>query len=190
MKKIWLKGDYRVIDRIRENDRTVLGELYIRYERMVERFIIKWGGQKEDAQDALQEAVITLWQKVCSNEFELKSQIGTYILGVAKNKWRSQRRVSNRFDRDADFEKHESAELNPMELYIEEESHHEVTDALKKISEQCRRLLLMFYFEGRSMHDIAALLNLSSPDVAKARKYQCKKELQKIMDYKLEGERF
>lgn len=189
MRLLRFNGDKDILQRIRDNDRDVLGELYVRYERMAETFISRQGGRREDAQDALQEAIIVLWQKVCGGEFELKSKLGTYLLGIVKNKWRSELRKKKRIDEDADYNDFESEEAGPLDTYLAEETQRLIKESLMKISQQCRELLMMFYFEERSMADIAGILKLSNPSVAKARKYQCKKELQKIMRQQLENER-
>ncbi len=184
-----LDTDKAILQRIMNNDRAVLGEIFVKYERMVESFIGRQGGRHEDAQDALQEAIIILWQNVCSGRFELKSKLGTYLLGIVKNKWRSEMRKKKRIDEEADYGDMESDESGPLDSFLEEESKQLISSSLMQLSQQCRELLTMFYFEERSMADIAGILNLSNPAVAKARKYQCKKELQKIMQKLLENER-
>lgn len=189
MRLLRFNGDKDVLRRIRDNDRDVLGELYIKYERMAETFIARQGGRREDAQDALQEAIIILWQKVCGGEFELKSKLGTYLLGIVKNKWRGELRKKKRIDEGADYDNFESEDAGPMDIFLTEETQRIIKKSLHRITKQCRELLMMFYFEERSMADIAGALKLSNSAVAKARKYQCKKELQKIMKESLENER-
>jgi RNA polymerase sigma factor (sigma-70 family) len=188
MRLLRINSDKDYLLRIRNNDRSVLGELFVKYERMAETFISRQGGRREDAEDALQEAIIILWQKVCGGEFELKSKLGTYLLGIVKNKWRGELRKKKRIEPDVEYDDFESDEIGPLDSYLESEANDLIKDALMKISQQCRELLMMFYFEERSMADIAGILKLSNPSVAKARKYQCKKELQKIMKLHLENE--
>jgi len=64
---------------------------------------------------------------------------------------------------------------------IDSEEQQRINDALNKLAQICRDILLFFYFERRSMKQIASLTGLANPDVAKAKKYQCIKALQKIM---------
>ena len=64
---------------------------------------------------------------------------------------------------------------------IEDEEKKAVRDALEKVGSPCRELLLMYYFDERKMADIAKLLKFANSDVAKAKKYQCKKALEKLL---------
>ena len=53
--------------------------------------------------------------------------------------------------------------------------------ALEQIKPVCKQLLLLFYFEERSMEEIANILSFANMNVAKAKKYQCKKALQDVV---------
>ena len=90
--------DREFIQRIKANDRTVLGEIFLKYQRMISAYILKNGGDKNDAEDIIQETIIVLWQKVNSNSLQLTVKLGTYLQAVAKNKWmaelRKRRKIS------------------------------------------------------------------------------------------------
>ena len=47
------------------------------------------------------------------------------------------------------------------------------------MGETCRQVLLMFYYDGLDMQTIAKANNFANADVAKAKKHQCMKELEK-----------
>ncbi|MGB6649412.1 MAG: sigma-70 family RNA polymerase sigma factor, partial [Bacteroidota bacterium] len=49
------------------------------------------------------------------------------------------------------------------------------------LGEPCRTLLLLFYWEERSMGEIAVELGFANADTAKSKKYQCKKALEKLL---------
>ena len=74
MRKINFLPEQKLLNRIKSNDRTVLGELFVRYEKLVASYISKRSGDQSDAEDMLQEAIIVVWQKACSGKFELKSK--------------------------------------------------------------------------------------------------------------------
>lgn len=57
---------------------------------------------------------------------------------------------------------------------------------MEKIGQPCRRLLLMFYWEEASMETIAGQLGFANAETAKAKKYQCKKALEKMVKAVLE----
>ena len=174
-------SDQRIVERIRENDRQVLGELFIRYEKMVNRYVVSNNGSRDDAEDVLQEAIIVLWQKVNGGGFELRSRLSTYIMGIVKNKWLAELRRKSRHT--GETEQEQSIDENPggLDIMLSNEQAERVRKALDKISEICRKLLVLFYFEERSLEDISRLLGFANSAVAKSKKYQCKKALEKII---------
>lgn len=166
------------IARIKADDPTVLGEIFVRYEKMVSSYIKTRGGSDADAEDVLQEAIIVLWQNVCSGAFHLSSKLGTYIMGVAKNKWREElrkRRNMSPADAQTDLP---NADPNTLDGILSQEKTQLVHQALNAISPLCKKLLLFFYFEGRNLADIAKILTFANTDVVKSKKYQCKKALE------------
>jgi DNA-directed RNA polymerase specialized sigma24 family protein len=52
---------------------------------------------------------------------------------------------------------------------------------LQKLGETCRQILSLFYFEQWDMEQIAAKLRFANAQTAKAKKYQCKKQLEALI---------
>ncbi|MBN2365478.1 MAG: sigma-70 family RNA polymerase sigma factor [Calditrichaeota bacterium] len=174
-------SDKNILQRIRENDRTALGEIFLRYERMIFSHIVSHGGSGAEAEDILQEAIIVLWQKVTSGEFTLTSGLGTYLMGIAKNKWRAELRKRKKFSSQEIDVNVWDGNPSSLQLIISEEQVARIQDALNKIEPVCRKVLLLFYFEEKSMEEIATIMGFTNTDVAKSRKYQCKKILEEIL---------
>ena len=59
--------------------------------------------------------------------------------------------------------------------WIADERIASVREALDSMNEVCKKVLIMFYFEERSLDSIASALDFSNAGVAKSKKYQCKK---------------
>ena len=176
MAKLSFFPEKEFINRIKAADRSVLGELFMRHKKMVFSYVNSNGGNEADAEDLLQEAIIVLWQNVCADRFTLKAKLSTYILAVVKNMWRAELRKRSRLSNGAPPEQADGT-ASPLELLIDEEQKillHAVLDSLNPV---CRDLLLLFYFEERNLKDIAGILGFANSDVAKAKKYQCKKAL-------------
>jgi RNA polymerase sigma factor (sigma-70 family) len=171
-------SDRQIIQRIKENDRTVLGEIYIKYEKPVHSYIKKHGGDNFDAEDMLQESIIVLWQNVNNGKFDLSSKLGTYLVAVAKNKWRAQLRKSNKISGSELPESSTNPNENPLQLILTEEKENIIKKAFKLIHPICKQLLMLFYFEERSLEEITKILKFANTDVTKSKKYQCKKSLE------------
>lgn len=179
MLKIKFFREQDLIERIQANDDTVLGEVFIRYEKMVSGYIKTHGGNNADAEDVLQESIIVLWQNVCSGSFRLSSKLGTYLMGVAKNKWREELRKRRNFSSVEKGSDLSNDDAGSLELILAQEKTNLIHQALNVITPLCKQLLLLFYFEQRNLNDIAEILKFANADVAKSKKYQCKKALEK-----------
>ncbi|OGB61415.1 MAG: hypothetical protein A2Y94_00845 [Caldithrix sp. RBG_13_44_9] len=177
--------DKQIIERIKTNDRTVLGEIYMRYQKMIFHYIRQNGGSELDADDILQETIIVLWQKVNSEQFQLSSKLSTYLLAIARNKWMAEMR-KHRKTVSGDISLQVS-DNNPtsLETLISAEKIELVRRTLEMIPEICKKLLLLYYFEEKSMEEIAGILQFANTNVAKSKKYQCKKSLEEILRLEL-----
>lgn len=172
--------DQQILQRIRENDRTVLGELFLHMEKMVFSYVLTHGGKEADADDILQESIVVLWQKAVSPEFELSSRLSTYVMAIAKNKWRAESRKKVRSNGELPDDLLDDQE-EMLDRLMQDEQLERIRRGLNSIHADCKRLLTLFYFEERSLKDIAGKMNFANPDVVKSKKYQCKKALEKAV---------
>ena len=181
MLKLNYFSDRQFIQRIQENDKTVLGEIYAKYEKQVFNYIKNHSGDDFDAEDMLQESIIVLWQNVNNGKFDLSSKLGTYIVAVAKNKWRAQLRKKNKISRTEISENIINHDDGPLEILLSDEKESLIKAAFGLIQPICKKLLMMFYFEERSLEEITKILKFSNTNVTKSKKYQCKKSLESVM---------
>lgn len=188
LKRIFL-SDNEIVRRIKANDRTILGELYVTNERQISGYIKNHGGDKADIQDLLQEAIIVLWQNINAGRFELSAKVGTYLFAIAKNKWMAEIRRRKRLDHNIGHLENKSDNSDILEEIIDDEQKSLIANALKKLEPPCKELLLLYYFEERNMKEIAKILNFANSNVAKAKKYQCKKALEKLVMQRMKLER-
>ena len=177
--------DKQFIQRIKADDRTVLGEIFMRYQKMIFHYIRQNGGNELDADDILQETIIVLWQKVNSQQFQLSSRLSTYLMAIAKNKWRAELRKKRKIS--AEEIPLNTGDDNPSSLdkLISTEKIALVQKSLDMIPAICKKLLLLYYFEEKSMEEIARIMDFANTDVAKSKKYQCKKSLEEIIRQEL-----
>ena len=71
--------DREVVLGILNNSEDVLNRLYIGYFPMILQLILNNNGDEDDAKDVYQEAIIILYNKIKSGDFELSSKLKTYI---------------------------------------------------------------------------------------------------------------
>jgi RNA polymerase sigma-70 factor (ECF subfamily) len=68
-----------------------------------------------------------------------------------------------------------------LEKWVETETYHQLFLAYESLPEKCRHVLEMFYFEGKSVKQIAKELSISTNTV----KSQKQRALQLLRDYKI-----
>ncbi|MER3524615.1 MAG: hypothetical protein C4326_11285 [Ignavibacteria bacterium] len=179
---LFLHTDAKILDLIRQGDDKGLAMLYQANRKPIRAYVLRNNGTVDDAEDLLQEALIVLWERVRTNRFEYRARLSTFIYATVKNMWR-RRLARARRESPADIEADTGRieEANALDIMIESEDARRVHEALLALGEPCRTLLILFYWEEQSMEHIAAALNFANADTAKAKKYQCKKALQKIL---------
>lgn len=148
---------------------------------MVLQFIMNNSGDEDDAKDVYQEAIIVLYNKIKSGDFELSSKLKTYIYSVSRRIWlkklSQQSKKSNNLSDfedvlavDEDVEQHEEKDLQFQKMQA----------ALLHLGEPCKTIIQDFYMNNLSMTDICEKFGYTNTDNAKTQKYKCLQRLKKI----------
>jgi RNA polymerase sigma factor (sigma-70 family) len=178
----FLHTDARILDLIRKGDEETLVMLYDANYRLILAYVTRNHGTEDDAEDLLQESLVVLWERVRSGQFEYAAKLSTFIFGTVKNMWsRRLAKMRKEIPTEIDPDEHSDGALSALDDLIETEQAKMVRDALEKIGEQCKKLLMLFYWEELSMEEIAAQMGFANAATAKAKKYQCKKALEKVL---------
>ena len=80
-------ADSEVVLGILNNSEIVLKRLYVAHFPMILKLIINNNGTPDDAKDIYQEAIIVLYNKIKSGDFELTSKLKTFIYSVCRRLW-------------------------------------------------------------------------------------------------------
>lgn len=177
-----VESDQKIIERIRQGDEKVLVHLYHNNIMMVRKYILDNNGREEDAQDMLQDALIVLWENVAHGNFDLTSKISTYVYSVVRNKWL--REINKRkIGKTGAIDDHhlEAETIDALKSIIHKEEYKVILECIQQLGPTCKKVLTLFYLEEKGMEEIARALNFSNTDVAKAKKWQCKKELEALV---------
>lgn len=166
--------DEKVLELIRSGNEKALEFLYRKNYRMVVRLIMKNSGSEDEAKDVFQDALIVFWEKVRSHNLVLTSKISTYLFSVAHNLWRKEldRKLRNSGEMKEGISLPEWERQEKVEL---------IQKSLKSLSETCRKILTLYYFDQLSMVDLAKEMGFANADTAKTKKYKCKNELDRIV---------
>jgi RNA polymerase sigma factor (sigma-70 family) len=176
-----IPADSEVILGILNNSESVLKRLYIGYFPMVLQLIINNSGSADDAKDIYQEAIIILYNKVKTGDFELSSRLKTYIYSVCRRLWLKRLSQMNRYGGDIkDFEEYLSVDDETEKNNERDIQFNKMGNALKLLGEPCKTIIEDFYINNRSMQEICQSFGYTNADNAKTQKYKCLQRLKKL----------
>jgi RNA polymerase sigma-70 factor (ECF subfamily) len=130
-----------------------------RYERKVYRLCCSLLRDPDQAQDAAQESLVRVWKAL--SKYDQRASLSTWIYTITRN--RCLTAIERRRDLDSlsDPEVEHEAEAAQAVGPASEQDHlavlRELVDALP---ERYRRVLTLFYYEERSVAEVAQMLGL------------------------------
>ncbi len=176
-------ADYRTTTQVEEafknNDPVVLKHIYIKVYPKVEGFVLAQSGSEVAAKDVYQDAFIACWENVKDGSYK-SGNLEAYLFKIAKNKWRDHLR-SPAFKKNESFTGYDHLNLMSIEG-ADEESEHRLAvlrTAFEKLGASCKQLLTAFYFERKSMDEIAEERQVTSAS-ARNQKYRCMEQLREL----------
>lgn len=173
----------QVVEALKENDLKTLNRLYRLNYPKVESLVLKNSGTKAYAKDIYQEAFLAVWQNVKQNKFKPRSEssINGYLYTIAKNKWmdvlRSQGYRKTITESQMSYFEIKDEENHGIDDNILKDKRLEnIMQAFKTLGSDCKTLLSKFYFEKKSMKNIAKDLELDAAST-RNKKYRCMQKL-------------
>lgn len=177
----------QLIVAIKTNDSVALKALYINNYPKIESLVLSNSGTKEDAKDIYQDAFIAVWNNIKNNTFipTNESAIQGYLFTIAKNKWldivKSSRFKKTKFNAIDFVLNNKSEDVNDLNQDDSENKKLSLAmDAFKTLGQPCKQLLTTFYFEKKSLRDIASDLSIDEASV-RNKKYRCMEKLRTLV---------
>ena len=152
---------------------------------------------RDTAEDVYQDAFLALHQNVQNGKLtNLTVPLRTYLFQIGKNK------IYDYFKRagkeiDIDSLSHLITSENELGdfglIYEDEDSDSEqrnliVYNTVSEMGSPCKEVLSYYYWDDKSMKEIAELMNYSSSDVAKTQKSKCMKKIEVYITERLRNE--
>jgi len=175
--------DDELIDSLKDNRRSGDGirALYRQYMAGLTHYVVKNNGSEEDAQDIFQEVIVSFVHLVKEGRFRGESSIKTFLYAINRNLWLNELKRRGRAGfREKLFE--EGRSMGGSEQISSVIENREATKQLMGVVESlgadCKKILLLFYFENRSMREILEETNYESEQVVRNKKYKCLKKME------------
>jgi RNA polymerase sigma factor (sigma-70 family) len=155
--------DQKYIDGLAANDSVVIEMIYKKFAPKVVLFITNNSGDKDQAQDVIQEIMILLFNQAKANALQLTCPFDAYFFLLCKRRWLNELKKSS------------NKEVTILEdvLSINESAHDLIAQTeefdekqklfdtmFQKLGEKCQEVLKLS-FTLKSMEEVAAKLNVT-----------------------------
>jgi RNA polymerase sigma-70 factor (ECF subfamily) len=185
-----VSDDLDLVHATKNGDVSAFDALVKRYDRRLFRIAQTVTHNKEDSQDAVQEAFMRAFQNL--NQFREDSQFSTWLIRITVNqslmklrKQRTKREVSldEGFQVDREMLPMEVIDWgpNPEHLYLASELRDILTTILEELSPLLRTVFVLRDIEGLSIDETAEVLSLSHAAV-KARLFRGRLQLRERLN--------
>ena len=153
-------SDTALMLKVKAGDIDKLTLLYERYNGMLFGFFWRMSGNREVSEDLVQ----TVFYRILKNrgQYKGKGKFSSWMFQIAHNLWADHYKRNQKMDLDADLETWELKDgLNADEQIEREERLRQLRNALHKLSDDKREVLILSRYQGLKYHEIANILNIT-----------------------------
>lgn len=175
-KDVWTDG--------KETERQALIEALYRKERKgFFAFAAQWNFSEEEVADLYQDAMVAYIENLRKQQLQLHSSTpSTYLYAIGK--YMAFRRLKNKAKAPLALETEvlpEDIIWQHLDTEAQEEQVQLLQRAIAQLGEQCKKLLMLFYYEGKKLNTILQETSYENKDVVKSQKSRCLKQLKHMI---------
>jgi RNA polymerase sigma factor (sigma-70 family) len=148
--------DAELLDASRRGEHQAFGALVERYQRVVSAVSYSRTRDQALSEDVAQETFIAAWRQL--DQLREPGRLRSWLCGIARNLARKARR---RTDREVPGEPELLARDNPFEAVCEAQAERVVVEALARVPETYRDVLVLYYRESLSVREISHALGIT-----------------------------
>ncbi|RYF82635.1 MAG: sigma-70 family RNA polymerase sigma factor [Chitinophagaceae bacterium] len=178
-------SDAEVISNLMENTRVdaALRHLYRENFELLSRYIVNNSGSEQDSEDIFQEVMVAFIGLVRAGKFRGESSIRTFLFSLNKNIWLNELKRRGRAEaRELKYEKQNEQVAVTADMAMElKQTKSELMEVIEQLGENCKKILMLFYFENKSMKEIVDHLPYENEQVVRNKKSKCLKKLEEMV---------
>ena len=166
-KELGALGDSEVVQCFLDGEQRAFGELVRRYDTRLLNFVYRTVGDRERAQDLVQETFVRVYRHL--HRFDQSKKFSTWIYTIAgnlaKNELRNRSRnplvlfqtIKKNWDADHRPLEWEDETTMPDDLFRKRHLREKVEEAVQQLPEHHRLVFVLREIEGRSYEEIAEI---------------------------------
>ncbi|VAW25287.1 hypothetical protein MNBD_BACTEROID04-189 [hydrothermal vent metagenome] len=175
-------ADNIYIEALLKNDSRVLSKIYENFSHKIVAYVKKNNGNADDAQDIIQETLVTIFHQAKEKNFILTCPFDAYFYLLCKRRWLNElkKRGNNRvtiLEDDTSITVEQEQQVEETELF--EQQHQLFELKFKELGKKCQELLKTS-FKIKSMEKVAEILGVTY-GYARKKKSQCLGKLTQLV---------
>lgn len=174
--------DHKYITALLNNDSRILNELYRKFSGKIIGYVSKNSGSADDAQDIIQETLITIYHQAKEKNFVLTCPFDAYFFLLCKRKWLNV--LNKKGIKQVTILEEITSITDEQEILANETELHEkrtnlFQEKLIELGGKCKELLDLA-FKVKKMQKVAELLGVTY-GYARKKKSECMSKLTKMI---------
>lgn len=169
MAKKNLHPDQLYIDGLVQNNSAVIQSIYKKFVPKVKHYIRTNSGDDDQAQDVIQEVLITIYNQAKTKGLQLTCPFDAYFFLLCKRRWLNElKKTSNKEVtlQDEKVSSDESVQEAAFQTEVFDEKQSLFDEMFQKLGEKCQEVLKLS-FVTKTMEEVAAKLNVTYAYVRK-----------------------
>jgi RNA polymerase sigma-70 factor, ECF subfamily len=171
--------DDALLTAIAVGDKHAMVLLFMRHNVRIHRFVMRLTGKASIAEDIVSEVFLDIWRGAA--EFSGKSNVSTWLLGIARNKTMStlRRRTEAIFDYDVAADLVDDAD-DPEVVADRASRSAVVRRCLMRLPPPLREIVDLIYYHEKTVTEVAQIVGIP-PGTVKTRMFHARGRLQEML---------
>lgn len=173
-----MMSDKEIMSEIVAGNSDAFAEVYNRYIGEFVGFVRKhFRGSDDDIYDIYHDSCMALYSNILSRRLTAEAlgevSLKTYLFRIGHNKMVDVFRRANTAQRRSFIENFDYSEWDDECEEVLSEREQKIREVVSQMGEPCATILAMYYWQDKSMREIASEAGYSNADTAKSLKSRC-----------------
>ena len=164
-----LHQDQIYIDGLLNNNSSIIESIYKKFAPKVTHYIKMNSGSADEAQDVIQETLITIYNQAKTKGLELTCPFDAYFFLLCKRKWLNELKKSSNKEvtiKDENVSIDKDVEKLAIETEEQDEKQSLFDEMFQKLGEKCQEVLKLSFIT-KTMEEVASKMNVTYAYVRK-----------------------
>lgn len=164
-----LHQDQVYIGGLLNNNSSIIEFIYKKFAPKVTHYIKMNSGDADEAQDVIQEVLITIYNQAKTKGLELTCPFDAYFFLLCKRKWLNELKKSSNKEvtiKDENVSIDKDVEKLAIETEVQDEKQSLFDEMFQKLGEKCQEVLKLS-FVTKTMEEVASKMNVTYAYVRK-----------------------